>query len=57
MPRIQDAIEAATDRDSDDALSKILVAHAREIEKLFSLHGRRTNIEFVTNQLLKDREK
>jgi hypothetical protein len=54
MPRITDLLEAAKDK-PDDAIGKILMAHAKEMALLWSLHGRTTNIEFLTYQLLKER--
>jgi|HubBroStandDraft_2_1064218.scaffolds.fasta_scaffold1775333_2 hypothetical protein len=53
MPRITDLLEAAKDK-PDDAIGKILMAHPN-VALLWSLHGRTTNIEFLTYQLLKER--
>ena len=55
MPAISEMLHALSARERTDVIGKILLAHAKEIESLYSLHGRRTNIEFLTSQLLKER--
>jgi hypothetical protein len=55
MPAITEMLHALSAREQTDVIGKILLAHAKEIEFLYSLHGRRTNVEFLTSQLLKER--
>jgi hypothetical protein len=54
MSRMSERIIAAHDKPAD-AIGKILMAHAKEMSVLWSLHGRTTNIEFETYRLLKGR--
>ena len=55
MARITEALDAAKTKLDADATGKILLEHSREIVRLFALHGVRSNIEFQTAQLLKER--
>jgi hypothetical protein len=58
MPSItEEMIETVAAKKQADAIGKILLAHAREISKLFEMQGRRTNIEFMTAQALKQERK
>ena len=43
-------------KERTDVIGKILIEHAKEIANLYALHGRRTNVEFTTSQLLKERK-
>jgi hypothetical protein len=55
MPAISEMLNTLSVKEQTDVIGKILLAHAKEIENLYAFHGRRTNVEFLTSQLLKER--
>jgi hypothetical protein len=56
MPAISEMLHALSVKEQTDVIGKILIEHAKEIANLYALHGRRTNVEFLTSQLLKERK-
>jgi hypothetical protein len=57
MPAISEMLNTLSVKERTDVIGRVLLAHAKEIENLYSLHGRRTNLEFLTSQLLKERKR
>jgi hypothetical protein len=55
MPAISEMLNTLSVKERTDVIGKILIEHAKEIANLYAFHGRRTNIEFTTSQLLKER--
>ena len=57
MPSIsEELVETVAAKKRADVIGKILFEHAKELERLSELHGRRTNIAFLTKQMLDERK-